>query len=214
MRPDKNELVTSPATRIRTKPDGSITQVSGTFATPNATAMVPSGSRILSQSPPFSVKKAETASSVSSFTTVNNSAPSSRPCCSSANATSSGCSLRHGTHVELKKLSTTHDPFRRDRSKSPPPTSVDCTAGAGLPISGDSTSASPRGFETASTTKNATKTKPTTGARRRDKRGVTSRPDLRREQVPTLGRSVADGAPETPPESCRGPSARHRSRAT
>ena len=55
----------------------------------------------------------------------------------------------------LKKFNTTQDPLRRARSKFPPPTTGEETAGAGFPSSGVEIPRSPRGFAVTSNTKNA-----------------------------------------------------------
>ena len=62
--------------RTTTTPDGSMIQVSGTLATPNAVAIAPSSSFTIGQSPPFSANHLATASSGSSLITVYSSAPS------------------------------------------------------------------------------------------------------------------------------------------
>lgn len=134
--------VTRPAMRSRTTPFGSTTQVSGTMATPNATVIAPSGSRSFGHEPPSSSKNARTAASVSSTTTEYSSTGSSAPTWDSENATRSPCSSRQGTHVELKKLSTTQLPLRRARSNGPSSMVVVRTSGAGRPSSGDSTTGS------------------------------------------------------------------------
>ena len=203
MRSWRNPSVSSPMMRRRTNPFGSITHVSGTFATPNATEIAPSSSFTFGQSPPFAEKNASTASSLSSFTTVYSSTGSSADCCAAAKATSWGCSLRQGTHVELKKFSTTQLPLRRERSNCPPSSVADRTAGAGRPSNGDSAVSPSPGSASASTASSPTRTAPTAAAINGERRCVTAPPPP--APVRTQGRWAYGAGPGTSREPCPRP---------